>query len=75
MAKGKKAKEAGFVMFDVLYDDGTRTSNRKVATTEIDEFDEDGSIKAAIESQDRKIAEMSGRVRGTIKSISRSPTR
>ncbi len=71
---GKKTKtgDSGFLLFDVLYEDGTRTSNRKVPSAEIGYFDKDDTIKAILEAQDRKIAELSGRSRGRIKSIVKS---
>lgn len=74
MARPKKKQvDSGFVRFDVLYDDGTRSSNRKVPAALLDEIDGDAPARAFIEAQDRKIAEMSGSARGRIKSISRSP--
>jgi len=61
-----------FTLFDVVYEDGSQTSNRKVPTAGLDGPEGDGVAKAFIESQDRKIAEASGRPRGTIKTIRRS---
>jgi hypothetical protein len=72
MARKSKPAETGFLWFDVLYEDGTRSSNRKVSSAELDPIDRDASIRALLEGQDRAIAEMSGRTRGPIKSISRS---
>ena len=69
----KPTSDSGFVRFDVLYEDGTRTSNRKVPAEELNELDGDGPARAFVEAQDRKIAEMSGMTRGRIKSIARSP--
>lgn len=63
-----------FVLFDVVYEDGSRTSNRKVPAAELGGLDGDGPARAFIEDQDRKIAEMSGNPRGPVKSITRSPT-
>lgn len=71
--KSKKVNESGFVLFDVLYEDGTRTSNRKVPSGELGGLDGDEPARAIIEAQDRKIAELSGRPRGPIKSLVRSP--
>jgi hypothetical protein len=51
------------------------SSNRKIPKSEIDIFEPDASAKALIEAQDRKIAELSGRARGPIKSISRVSAR
>jgi hypothetical protein len=73
MARRKQPVSNGVVLFDVLYEDGSRTSNRKVPSAELGGFDGDAPAKHLIEAQDRKIAEMSGRPRGPIKSISRSP--
>jgi hypothetical protein len=64
---------SGFVLFDVLYEDGTRTSNRKVPSTDLGGLDGDEPARAFIEAQDAKIAAMSGNPRGPIKSIARSP--
>jgi hypothetical protein len=64
-----------FVVFNVLYEDGTQTSNRKVPSSELDEIDGDVRAKPFIEEQDRKIAEMSGKPRGPIKSLTRASRR
>jgi hypothetical protein len=68
----KKVDRGDFVMFDVLYEDGSRTSNRRVPSGELSGFDGDAPAKAIIEAQDREIAAVSGRPRGAIKSIARS---
>jgi hypothetical protein len=68
----KKPAENEFIAFDVIYQDGAQTSNRRVASADIDPIDGDKSVKALIEAQDRKIEEMSGRPRGPIKSVKRS---
>jgi hypothetical protein len=73
MAGRKPKDEAEFVLFDVVYEDGARTSNRKVPSDLLTGPDGDEPARAHIEGQDRKIAELSGRPRGPIKSISRSP--
>ncbi|GLR82778.1 hypothetical protein HUE56_05260 (plasmid) [Azospirillum oryzae] len=73
MARQKKQPvDNAFALFDVIYQDGARTSNRKVPTADIDQFDRENSIRTFIEQQDRKIAEMSGNPRGPIKSITPS---
>jgi hypothetical protein len=71
----KKPAETEFVVFNVVYQDGSLSSNRKIPKSEIDIFEPDASAKALIEAQDRKIAELSGRSRGPIKSISRVSAR
>src|SRR5262245_48710237 len=60
-----------FILFDVLYEDGTRTSNRKVPGSELDTVEGDLPAKAFLEAQDREIAEMSGKPRTPIKSLMR----
>jgi hypothetical protein len=63
----------GFVLFDVIYQDGSRTSNRKVPSTDLGGLDGDDPARTFIEAQDRTIAERSGNPRGPIKTIARSP--
>jgi hypothetical protein len=72
MARKKTVIVGEFVAFDVLYEDGTRTSNRRVPGDVLGGLDGDEPAKAIIEAQDAKIAEMSGKPRGPIKSIGRS---
>ena len=60
-----------FVLFDVLYEDGSRTSNRKVPGSELGGVDGDLPAKAFIEARDRQIAEISGKPRSPIKSLTR----
>ncbi|SEH44037.1 hypothetical protein [Magnetospirillum fulvum] len=69
----KKATDNAFVFFDILYEDGTRSSNRKIASAELLGLEGDAPAKALIEAQDRDIAAKSGNPRGPIKSITRSP--
>jgi hypothetical protein len=72
MAKRPGARRVEeFVFFNVLYEDGTQTSNRKVPVLELDGIDGDLLAKPYIEEQDRKIADMSGKPRGPIKSVTR----
>lgn len=73
MARKKPVADRGTVLFDVLYEDGTRTSNRKVPGAELGGLDGDEPARAFIEAQDRKIAAMSGNARPPIKAITRSP--
>ena len=76
MARREKTQSTGrFVLFDVLYEDGLLTSNRKVPPSELGSIDGDAAAKTYIEAQDRKIAETSGKPRALIKSVSRSPVR
>lgn len=68
----KQLAPASFVLFDVLYEDGNRTSNRKVPGDLLDGLDGDDPARTFIMSQDQKIADMSGQPRGQIKSLKRS---
>jgi len=60
-----------FILFDVLYEDGSRTSNRKVPGSELGGVDGDLPAKPYIEAQDRQIGEISGKPRTSIKSLTR----
>jgi hypothetical protein len=72
MARTRQSRPSGFILFDVVYEDGTQTSNRKVPASELAGLDGDAPARAIIESQDQKIGEMSGNPRARIKSMSRS---
>ena len=74
MARKPTAKET-FVMFNVTYEDGTMTSNRRVPGSILGGRGVNTPAQALIEEQDRQIQEQSGRSRGAIKSIVRAPTR
>jgi hypothetical protein len=69
----KKATDNAYVFFDVVYEDGARTSNRKVASSELLGHEGDLPARAIIEAEDEKIGLMSGRPRGPIKTFNRSP--
>jgi hypothetical protein len=68
----KRRTESSFVLFDVLYEDGSRSSNRKVPMSTLQEGD--AATRAAIETQDQRVALASGRPLGVIKSLQRSRT-
>ncbi len=69
----KSRASTSFVMFDVVYEDGTRSSNRKVSAIMLGGLDGDEPARGIIEAQDREIAAASGRPRSNVKSIVRSP--
>jgi hypothetical protein len=75
MARRPTVRAEEFVLFDVLYEDGGQISNRKVPISELGDRDRDLPAKRYIEALDRKIAEVSGRPRAAIKSVSRSRRR
>ncbi len=68
----KKPEKGEFVLFDVFYEDGSQRSNRRVPAGLVGGFDGDGPARAAIEQQDREIAERSGQAPLRIKSLRRS---
>lgn len=71
MAKKPTARNE-FVLFDVIYEDGSQRSNRKVPAELLGGLDRDEPAKAEIEAQDRAIAEKSGMPPLAIKTITRS---
>jgi hypothetical protein len=75
MARRKPTARLEFVLFNVLYEDGTMTSNRKVPAAALGGLEGDEPATQIIEEQDREIAERAGRSRGPIKSIERAPTK
>jgi hypothetical protein len=75
MARKKQPVGNEFVLFDVVYEDGARLSNRKVPSEAVGGLDGDAPAKEILEAQDQKIAALSGRPRGAIKTIMRSSGR
>lgn len=71
MRRPKSKQVTEFVFFNVLYEDGSQSSNRKVPASEVGGLDGEAPILAFLEAQDAEIAEKSGRPRGPIKSIER----
>ena len=60
-----------FAFFDVVYEDGSQRSNRRVPSELLGGLDGDEPARAFIHEQDREIAEKSGRPALEIKAISR----
>jgi hypothetical protein len=75
MSRKKPTAKDTFVMFNVTYEDGTVTSNRRVPQSVLGGFEGDAPAQTIIEEQDRLIEEQSGRSRGPIKAIVRAPSR
>lgn len=72
MAK-KPTARAEFVFFNVVYEDGSQRSNRKVPLEAVeDPYDRDGAIRKALEAQDLAISEKSGLPPLQIKTITRA---
>ncbi|HEY0853764.1 MAG TPA: hypothetical protein VGD86_02970 [Devosia sp.] len=71
MAK-KPTPRSEFVLFDIVYEDGSQRSNRKVPADLLGGLDRDEPAKTFIMEQDQAIAEKSGVPPLAIKSIKRS---
>jgi len=70
--KKSKSKGAAFAAFNVNYEDGMVTSNRRISSDLLDETFGDlleDLVRTAIEDQDNEIAQRSGQRRAKIKSI------
>jgi hypothetical protein len=70
-----KGKAAAYRLFDVTYEDGTRTSNRRVGNDRLDQSFGDKLMDlalAAIQEQDDEIAQRSNHRRAKIASIAES---
>jgi hypothetical protein len=68
----KPATRVEFTLFDVVYQDGSQRSNRRVPSEFLGGLDGDASARAFIEEQDRLIAEKSGTPASAVKTIRRS---
>ncbi|HYF07635.1 MAG TPA: hypothetical protein VD970_08435 [Acetobacteraceae bacterium] len=68
----KPASKQNFVLFDVIYADGTQRSNRKVPAEILGGLDGDEPARKVIEAQDAEIAKASGRNALPIATIVRS---
>jgi len=72
----RKQPTAGdFTLFDVVYEDGSRRSNRRVPSVVLGGLDGDEPARGVIEGQDSEIAARSGRAPLRITSIARSKAR
>lgn len=67
----KPGKRMEYVFFNVIYEDGSQRSNRRVPLDALAGDDTDHSARAAIEAQDREVAEKSGKAPLVIKSLER----
>jgi hypothetical protein len=68
----KPTARSEFVLFDVIYEDGSQRSNRRVSADILGGLDGDEPARAEIEAQDRAIAERSGLPPLSIKTLRRS---
>ena len=74
MAK-KPTARTEYVLFDVVYEDGTQKSNRKVPAEILGGLDKDEPAKGFIMEQDREIAERSRIPPLAIKTLKRSKSK
>ncbi|MBE7244554.1 MAG: hypothetical protein INR63_06360 [Actinomycetospora chiangmaiensis] len=75
MAKRIKSRpqERGFVLFDIVYTDGSRASNRRVPVELLGGLDGDEPARQLIAEQEEEIARKAGRPGREIQSLTRSP--
>ena len=71
MAKKPTARQE-FMLFNVIYEDGSQRSNRKVPADILTGLDRDEPARSFIMEQDREIGEKSGLPPLPIKSLVRS---
>ena len=67
----KPTPRAEFVLFNVIYEDGSQRSNRKVPAELLGGLDGDAPARGVIEEQDREISAKSGLPPLVIKTIVR----
>jgi hypothetical protein len=72
MAKKQKKIEDSFVFFDVTYEDGTKSSRRKINAAGLEKSEIEAFALTEIMTQDRKIADMGGKNRGQVKDMVKS---
>ncbi|MGH1592343.1 hypothetical protein ACRBEV_33005 (plasmid) [Methylobacterium phyllosphaerae] len=74
MAKRAKQlpKDRGFVVFDVVFEDGSRASNRRVPMEILGGLDGDQPARELIEQQEAEIAQKAGRPPRAIQSLTRA---
>lgn len=68
----KPASKIEYVLFDVIYEDGSQRSNRRVLKDLTVGDEAEDRVRADLEAQDRTIAERSGRAPLAIKTVRRS---
>lgn len=68
----QKATGSTFTLFDVTYEDGSRSSNRRVPSSLLAGLDGDEPARQVIEEQDQIIASKASRTAAVIKKLIRS---
>jgi hypothetical protein len=74
MAKRVKSlpQERGTILFDVVFEDGSRASNRRVPMEILGGLDGDQAARDLIEQQEAEIAQKAGRPPRAIRSLTRA---
>ena len=68
----KPTRRTEFVLFDVIYEDGSQRSNRRVPGEALGGIEGDAPARTIIEQQDREIAAKSGQTPLRITSVRRA---
>jgi hypothetical protein len=68
----KPTPRVEYITFDVVYEDGSQRSNRRIPADVLNELEKDKAILEALQEQDRAISEKSGVPPLAIKSFKRS---
>ena len=68
----KPGSKSEYVLFDVIYEDGSARSNRRVPREILGGVDGDEPARVFLEAHDREIARVSGRPMAPIKAVRRS---
>jgi hypothetical protein len=71
MAKKPGTNKSEFVFFDVVYEDGSQRSNRRVPAELLGGLEKDEPARGFIIEQDREIASRSGQAPLAIRSVTR----
>jgi hypothetical protein len=71
MAKKQKIED-NFQFFDVTYEDGSKSSHRKINAAGLSKDEIEAFALTEIMNQDRKIADKGGKNRGTVKTLVKS---
>jgi hypothetical protein len=74
MAKRVKhlPQDRGFILFDVVFEDGSRASNRRVPMEILGGLDGEQPARGLIEQQEAEIAQKAGRPPRAIQSLTRA---
>ena len=65
-------QDRGFILFDVVFEDGSRASNRRVPMEILGGLDGDQPTRQLIEQQEAEIAQKAGRPPRAIQSLTRT---